>query len=209
MSFAGGELTSILEASWDEQLAKLDERGMAGCFSWSDVYLNIDANAAATRLYAEAIRRVVNDPQTAEDLVPHYPFGCKRVIIDDGYFETYNRENVQLINLRRNAIECIKPDGIQLQDGFIGVDVIVYATGFDAMTGALSRIDVRGRDHVVLRDVWAESPKAYLGLGVAGFPNLFTVTGPGSPSVLDQHGHVDRTPRRMDHRLHQVPALHE
>lgn len=184
VAFGGGELTPILEASDDEQLARLDERGMAGCFSWSDLYLNIDANHAATRLYAEAIRRVVHDPQTAEDLVPHYPFGCKRVIIDDGYFDTYNRDNVRLINLRRNPIACIKPGGIQLVDDFIDVDVIVYATGFDAMTGALSRIDVRGRDGLALRDVWAESPKAYLGLSVAGFPNLFTVTGPGSPSVL-------------------------
>jgi cation diffusion facilitator CzcD-associated flavoprotein CzcO len=184
VAFAGGEMTPILEASWEEQLAKLDARGMAGCFAWSDVFFNIDANAAATRLYAEAIRRVVHDRQTAEDLVPHYPFGCKRVIIDDGYFATYNRENVRLINLRRNAIERIKPDGIQLQDGLVELDVIVYATGFDAMTGALSRIDVRGRDNVALRDVWAASPKAYLGLSVAGFPNLFTVTGPGSPSVL-------------------------
>ena len=185
VSFLGrGELTNIREASWDEQLAKVDELGFAGCFAWADVFFDIEANEAATRLYGEMIRRVVHDTRTAEDLVPHYPFGCKRVIIDEGYFETYNRDNVHLVNLRKNPIESIEPRGIRLHDGFLELDVIVYATGFDAMTGSLSRIDVHGRDGVSLRDVWAESPKAYLGLAVAGFPNLFTVTGPGSPSVL-------------------------
>lgn len=184
VAFGAGELTSILEASWEQQIAKLDDRGMAGCFQWSDVMLNPEANAAATRLYAEAIRRVVKDPETAADLVPHYPFGCKRVIIDQGYFQTYNRENVHLVNLRKNPIERITANGIQLQDGLLEVDVIVYATGFDAMTGALSRIDVRGLDGATIKETWAQAPKAYLGLAVAGFPNLFTVTGPGSPSVL-------------------------
>jgi cation diffusion facilitator CzcD-associated flavoprotein CzcO len=185
VSFLGrGELTNIREASWDEQLAKVDDLGFAGCFAWADVFFDIEANEAATRLYGEMIRRVVHDTRTAEDLVPHYPFGCKRVIIDEGYFETYNRDNVHLVNLRKNPIESIEPRGIRLHDGFLELDAIVYATGFDAMTGSLSRIDVRGRDGVSLRDVWAESPKAYLGLAVARFPNLFTVTGPGSPSVL-------------------------
>jgi cation diffusion facilitator CzcD-associated flavoprotein CzcO len=185
VSFLGRRsLTNILEASWDEQIGKVDELGFAGCFAWADVFFDVAANDAAKRLYAEAIKRVVNDPGTAEDLVPHYPFGCKRVIIDEGYYETFNRDNVQLVNLRRNPIESVVPSGIQLADGLLELDVIVYATGFDAMTGSLSRIDIRGRDGVTLRDVWTESPTAYLGLGVAGFPNLFTVTGPGSPSVL-------------------------
>jgi len=185
VSFLGGdELTNILDASWDQQLAKLDDRGLAGCFGWLDVFFNLEANEAATRLYAEGIRRIVSDPQTAEDLVPHYPFGCKRIIIDEGYFETFNRGNVRLVNLRKNPIDKVAPAGIQLQDGFLDLDVIVYATGFDAMTGSLSRIDIRGRDGTSLLDVWAESPATYLGLSVSGFPNLFTVTGPGSPSVL-------------------------
>jgi cation diffusion facilitator CzcD-associated flavoprotein CzcO len=180
----GAELTNILDASDDERMAKLDELGIVSCLAWADVMVNVEANEAATRLYGEAIKRVVNDPQTAEDLVPHYPLGCKRIIIDQGYFETFNRDNVTLINLRKNPIVSIAADGIQLQDDFLAVDVIVYATGFDAMTGSLSRIDVRGREGVSLRDVWAEAPNAYLGLGIAGFPNLFTITGPGSPSVL-------------------------
>ena len=177
-------LTNILEASWDERIAKLDELGFAGCFAWADVFLDVEANEAATRLYAEAIKRVVTDPRTAEDLVPHYPFACKRIIIDEGYFETFNRDNVRLVNLRKHPIESVVPSGVQLEDELLELDVIVYATGFDAITGSLSRIDIRGRGGVSLREVWAESPQAYLGLGVAGFPNLFTVTGPGSPSVL-------------------------
>jgi cation diffusion facilitator CzcD-associated flavoprotein CzcO len=180
----GVELPNILDTSWEDQLAKLDELGFVACLAWADVLANVEANQAATRLYGEAIKRVVRDPQTAEDLVPHYPFGCKRIIIDEGYFESFNRDNVKLVNLRKDPIVSITPDGIQLQDDFLDVDVIVYATGFDAMTGSLSRIDVRGRDGLSLPKVWAEAPNAYLGLGVAGFPNLFTITGPGSPSVL-------------------------
>jgi cyclohexanone monooxygenase len=111
--------------------------------------------------------------------------GCKRPIIDIGYFETFNRDNVTLVDLRKGAIRRVTPDGIETEQGFFPLDVIVYATGFDAMTGALNRIDVRGRDGVLMRDAWlAEGPRSYLGLMVAGFPNLFTITGPGSPSVL-------------------------
>jgi cation diffusion facilitator CzcD-associated flavoprotein CzcO len=130
------------------------------------------------------IRRVVNDPDTAEALIPHYPFGCKRIIIDVDYFKTFNRDNVKLVNLRQEPITRIEPGGIRTAAGFYEVDVIEFATGFDAMTGALKRIDIRGRDGVRLNDVWADGPRTYLGLQVAGFPNLFTITGPGSPSVL-------------------------
>ncbi|MEY2474249.1 MAG: hypothetical protein QOK28_3578 [Actinomycetota bacterium] len=174
----------ILETPWDEQVAQVEEMGMVGCFAWADSFVDLDANEASRQLYAHAIAQIVNDPETAADLVPQYPFGCKRVIIDEGYFETYNRDNVRLVNLRKSPIVEITPTGIQLQDEFLELDVIELATGFDAMTGSLSRIDVRGRGGVVLRDVWKETPTAYLGLQVAGFPNLFTVTGPGSPSVL-------------------------
>ena len=185
VSFLGRRsLTNILDASWDERMAKVDELGFAGCFAWADVFFDVEANEAAKGLYAEAVKRVVKDPRTAEDLVPHYPFGCKRIIIDEGYYETFNRDNVQLVNLRRNPIRSVVPGGIQLQDDLLELDVILYATGFDAMTGSLSRIDIRGRGGISLREAWADSPTAYLGLGVAGFPNLFTVTGPGSPSVL-------------------------
>ena len=184
MFFANTEMTPILETPWEAQVAKLDKSGFAACFTWTDVFFNLEANQAATRLYAEMIKRIVHDEQTAADLVPHYPFGCKRVIIDEGYYETFNRDNVRLVNLRKNPIVRVTPSGIELQHGALDLDVIVYATGFDAMTGSLARIDVRGRDGATIKDTWGASPTAYLGLMVAGFPNLFTVTGPGSPSVL-------------------------
>ncbi|HEY1425802.1 MAG TPA: NAD(P)/FAD-dependent oxidoreductase [Caulobacteraceae bacterium] len=177
----------ILETPMEARLARLDRDGWlaASAFAWADVALDIEANRAAQALYAELIRREVKDPQTAAALVPHYPMGCKRPIIDIGYFETFNRDNVSLVDLRKGAIQRITPDGIETAQGSFPLDVIVFATGFDAMTGSLNRIDIRGRDGRLMRDTWlAEGPRSYLGLTVAGFPNLFTITGPGSPSVL-------------------------
>src|SRR6201999_4410406 len=107
---------------WDEQVAKLEARGLAACFFWSDILTDLEANAAATRLYAEGGRRIGNDPQPAEDFFPHYPFGCKRVTIDVGYFETFNRDNVRLVNLRKNPIQAVTANGIQLQDELLEVD---------------------------------------------------------------------------------------
>jgi cation diffusion facilitator CzcD-associated flavoprotein CzcO len=177
----------ILETPVEERLARLDREGWLAAtpFAWADVAADIEANRAAQELYAEMIRREVKDPQTAAALVPHYPMGCKRPIIDIGYFETFNRDNVTLVDLRKGAIRRITPKGIDTEQGFFALDVIVYATGFDAMTGALNRTDIRGRGGQLMREAWlAEGPRTYLGLMVAGFPNLFTVTGPGSPSVL-------------------------
>ena len=177
----------ILETPMEERLARLDRDGWlaATAFAWADVALDIEANRAAQELYAEMIRREVKDPETAAALVPHYPMGCKRPIIDIGYFETFNRANVTLVDLRKGAIRRITPEGIETEQGAFPLDIIVYATGFDAMTGALNRIDIRGAGGRLMREAWlAEGPRSYLGLMVAGFPNLFTITGPGSPSVL-------------------------
>jgi cation diffusion facilitator CzcD-associated flavoprotein CzcO len=183
--FQGAEMPNILDTPWDEQLQRVDKLGVIAAFVWADVRQDVDANQAARRLYAEGIKRIVSDPRTAEALVPQYPLGCKRTIIDQGYFPTFNRPNVSLVDLRTTPITRVVPSGIELDDGtIVELDAIVYATGFDAMTGALSRIDVRGRDGRRLGDEWAAAPTAYLGVAVAGFPNLFTVTGPGSPSVL-------------------------
>jgi cation diffusion facilitator CzcD-associated flavoprotein CzcO len=183
--FQGAAMPNILDTPVEEQLKRVDKLGVIAAFVWADVRLDVEANQAARRLYAEGIRRIVADPQTAEALVPHYPLGCKRTIIDQGYFLTFNRPNVSLVDLQAAPIARVVPAGIELADGtLLELDAIVYATGFDAMTGALSRIDVRGRDGRRLGDEWAVAPKAYLGVAVAGFPNLFTVTGPGSPSVL-------------------------
>ncbi|MET0294974.1 MAG: NAD(P)/FAD-dependent oxidoreductase [Phenylobacterium sp.] len=178
---------NLLEASEDELAARLEAKEwlMTTPFAWSDVMTDMQANDRAKQLYAELIRRTVKDPQTAAALVPRDPLGCKRAIFDTGYFETFNRGNVTLVDLRKGGIERITPDGVQTAQGFLPVDVIVYATGFDAMTGSLNRIDIRGKGGAALREGWmAEGPRTYLGLTVAGFPNLFTVTGPGSPSVL-------------------------
>jgi cyclohexanone monooxygenase len=183
-AFATEPAGSILEATPEERLAVLDERGWLGPFAWTDAMLDIEAARLATELYGEMIRRVVDDPETAAALVPHYPFGCKRPIIDVDYYETFNRDNVTLVDLKKEPIVAITPRGITTEDRDFEFDVIVLATGFDAMTGALTRIDISGRAGVSLRDAWAEGPRTYLGLQVAGFPNLFTVTGPGSPSVL-------------------------
>jgi cation diffusion facilitator CzcD-associated flavoprotein CzcO len=149
----------------------------------------------AATLYGEAVARIVKDPETAASLVPDYPFACKRPIIDQGYYQTFNRDNVTLIDLRKTPIREVTATGIRTESGPFDLDVIIYATGFDAMTGALSRIDIRGRAGVSLGEFWAtEGPLSYLGLAVAGFPNLFTIQGPGSPSAatnfvaaLEQH----------------------
>ena len=185
----------LKSASREEQLRAIDENGILGALSWGDIFFDIEANQMAAKLYGEAVARIVKDPETAASLVPVHPFACKRPIIDQGYYETFNRDNVTLVDLRKSPIREVTPTGIRTEDGLHELDVIVYATGFDAMTGALSRIDVRGRDGMSLGEFWAsEGPLSYLGLAVAGFPNLFTVQGPGGPSpasnfvaALEQH----------------------
>lgn len=185
----------LKSASREEQLRAIEENGVMGALNWGDIFFDIEANRMAAALYGEAVARIVKDPDTAASLVPVHPFACKRPIIDQGYYETFNRDNVTLVDLRKSPISEVTPTGIRTEDRVHELDVIVYATGFDAMTGALSRIDVRGRGGISLGEFWAtEGPLSYLGLAVAGFPNLFTVQGPGSPSAatnfvaaLEQH----------------------
>jgi cation diffusion facilitator CzcD-associated flavoprotein CzcO len=186
---------ALKSASREQQLRAIEENGILGALSWSDIFFDIEANRMAARLYGEAVSRIVRDPQTAASLVPVHPFACKRPIIDQGYYETFNRDNVTLVDLRKSPIREVMPTGIRTEHESYELDVIIYATGFDAMTGALSRIDVRGREAVSLGEFWAgQGPLSYLGLAVAGFPNLFTIQGPGSPSAatnfvtaLEQH----------------------
>ncbi|MDV3267340.1 flavin-containing monooxygenase [Mycobacterium avium] len=185
----------LKSATREEQLRAIEEHGVLGALNWGDVFFDIEANRMAAELYGEAVARIVKDPETAASLVPVHPFACKRPIIDQGYYETFNRDNVTLVDLRKVPIREVTPAGIRTDDRFHELDVIVYATGFDAMTGALSRIDIRGRGGIGLAEFWAtQGPLSYLGLAVAGFPNLFTVQGPGSPSAatnfvaaLEQH----------------------
>jgi cation diffusion facilitator CzcD-associated flavoprotein CzcO len=185
----------LKSASRAEQLRAIEENGVLGALDWGDVFFDIEANRMAAQLYGEAVARIVKDPETAKALVPRHPFACKRPIIDQGYYETFNRDNVTLVDLHTAPIREVTPTGISTANGAYELDVIVYATGFDAMTGALSRIDIRGREGMSLREFWAtEGPLSYLGVAVAGFPNLFTIQGPGSPSAatnfvaaLEQH----------------------
>jgi cation diffusion facilitator CzcD-associated flavoprotein CzcO len=174
----------LKSASREEQLRAIEENGILGALNWGDVFFDIEGNRMATQLYGEAVARIVKDPQTAAALVPDYPFACKRPIIDQGYYETFNRDNVTLVDLHKEPIREVMRTGIATEQDSYELDVIIYATGFDAMTGALSRIDIRGRDWLSLGDFWSgQGALSYLGLAVAGFPNLFTIQGPGSPSA--------------------------
>ncbi len=147
--------------------------------------LNKEVNDLARQFAEEKIRSVINDPAVADDLIPtDHPLGTKRICTDSGYFQAYNRDNVTLVNLRRDPIVTITPDGVRTESGDHPLDVLVFATGFDAMTGAIMRIDIVGADGVRVQDVWADGPLTYLGMAVPGLPNLFAVNGPGSPSVL-------------------------
>ena len=144
-----------------------------------------DVNDAARIFFERRLRDIVTDEDLARDLTPSdHPIGTKRICTDSGYFETYTRPNVHLVNLRRDPISRITPEGIETRSAFHTLDAIVYATGFDALTGALTSIDIVGRRGVTVRDAWKDGAQTYLGIGVAGFPNLLTLNGPGSPSVL-------------------------
>ena len=172
----------------------------------ADTILNRETNRVVADFVRDKIRAIVKDAATADALCPtSHPIGTKRICVDSEYYETYNRSNVKLVNLRDNPIESVAANGIRMHDGsFHGLDTLVMATGFDAMTGALLRIDVRGSAGKSLADVWSAGPRSYLGLGVAGFPNLFTITGPGSPSVLSNmlvsiEQHVDWTVDCIDY----------
>ena len=153
--------------------------------TFSDIQIDQQANDHISSYIHGRIRDTVKDPETADALMPRsYPFATKRPCIDTNYYETYNRDNVHLVDLHKTPILEITEKGIKTSAGEEEFDAIVFATGFDAMTGALEAVDIRGKDNVSLRDKWAQGPHTYLGLAIAGFPNLFTITGPSSPSVL-------------------------
>jgi cyclohexanone monooxygenase len=180
---------SALEVTAEERRRIFEERWARGGFAvggaFNDLAVSLEANATAAAFVADKIREIVKDPATADTLTPKtYPFATKRLCVDTGYYETFNRPNVTLVDVAANPIVAITPAGVRTTAGDFDLDVIVYAIGFDAMTGALARIDIRGRGGAALADAWSEGPKTYLGLMSAGFPNLFLVTGPGSPSVL-------------------------
>jgi cation diffusion facilitator CzcD-associated flavoprotein CzcO/acetyl esterase/lipase len=171
---------------------------------WADQGVDVDGNRLVADLIREKIRTIVEDPETAAALTPHdHPFGAKRPCLDTNYYATYNRANVTLVNLRQEPITAITATGITTGKRSFDVDVIVFATGFDAMTGAIKAVHpITGRDGKSLSDVWAGGPQTYLGLTVTGFPNFYMITGPGSPSVLSNMAvsieqHVDWVVNRL------------
>ena len=181
--------TPAMDVSPEERQRSYEERWQRGGFAllgaYSDIIFNQDANTSAAEFVRSKIRQTVHDRSVAETLVPtSYPIATKRMCVDTNYYATFNRDNVTLIDLRATPLEAVTATGIQTKEATYDVDVIVFATGFDAMTGALARIDIRGRDGTTLQQKWSDGPKTYLGIMTAGFPNLFTITGPGSPSVL-------------------------
>jgi cyclohexanone monooxygenase len=173
----------------NERRAKYEARWTRGGLTFMSVYNNLAldkaANDTAANFVREKIAEIVKDPQTAKLLQPNnHPIGSKRICIDSDYFATFNRPNVTLVDIRSNPIEEILPNAVRTGGKDYEVDALVLATGFDAMTGSVAKIEIRGRDGQTLNQKWAEGPKTYLGLMSAGFPNLFIITGPGSPSVL-------------------------
>jgi cyclohexanone monooxygenase len=173
----------------DAQRAALEDQWTKGgadfASTFTDFMLNEQTNDIAAEFVREKIRALVKDPATAEALTPRgFPIASKRLCLDTNYYETFNRPNVKLVDLRTNPIERIVPAGVRTRNALVELDVLIFATGFDAMTGSMLRIDVRGEGGLSLREKWAAGPLTYLGLMVAGFPNLFIVAGPGSPSVL-------------------------
>jgi cyclohexanone monooxygenase len=184
---------SALELTPEER-HRVYERGWAigggppFLFAFDDLLKSAEANETAASFVREKIRAIVKDPSVAEALTPtDHPIGTKRICLDSDYYETFNRDNVTLVDVRTHPIVEITPKGVRTQDGAeYELDAIAFATGFDAMTGALREIDVRVKGGERLADKWAAGPRTYLGLTVAGFPNMFIVTGPGSPGVKSQ-----------------------
>jgi cyclohexanone monooxygenase len=183
---------SALDATEEERRhayeAKWAEGGsISFLYSYTDLLLNKEANDTASEFVRRKIRATVKDPKTAELLCPSdHPIGTKRLILDTDYYETYNRDNVTLVDIRSKPIQEITPTGVRTEDAEYALDAIVFATGFDAMTGAMKEIDIRTDGGLSIQGKWEDGPRTYLGLMIAGFPNLFMITGPQSPGVKTQ-----------------------
>jgi cyclohexanone monooxygenase len=192
-----GTGVSALSVPREEVERDLQRRWEIGGLNFLDGYTDLltepRANDLAAEFVRDKIRSIVRDPAVAARLCPTYPIGCKRVSVGDGYYETFNRGNVRLVDVREHPIRRVVPGGLVAGEEEHGLDALVCATGFDAMTGPILAIDIVGRDGLSLREKWHAGPLNYLGLAVSGFPNLFTLTGPGSPSVLtNMHVSLDQ-----------------
>ncbi len=176
------------EASATEFDERMQERWDVGGFTfyraYSDIGLDAESNGRVAEFVRGKIAGIVDDPETAAKLTPHNTIACKRPCLDTNYYETFNLSHVHLVDVSETPIDRISAAGVVVDGQEYPVDALVYATGFDAMTGTLLRMNVTGREGARLADHWDAGPRTYLGLGVAGFPNMFTVSGPGSPSVL-------------------------
>jgi cyclohexanone monooxygenase len=206
---------SVFEATEEERkaafLKRWTEGGMGIQATYNDLRTDLAANEIVAEFVRDQIRATVKDPAVAELLCPRQTLGCKRMCIDTGYYETFNRPNVGLVDVKANPIDRFTEHGLCAGGQEYRLDAVVFATGYDAMTGSMLRIDIRGRDGVALEDAWHAGPRTYLGLSTVGYPNLFIIPGPGSPSVLanvdiaiEQHvdwiadliGYLDRTGAR-------------
>jgi cyclohexanone monooxygenase len=204
---------SALEVSEAERQSTYEARWEAGTGAFLGAFKDILTNQAANDTMAafvrDKIRSIVKDPVTAETLCPTtHPIGTKRICIDDGYYQTFNRDNVALVDISETPIECLTETGPRVGERSFEVDAIVFATGFDAMTGTLFNVDIRGRNGLTLKTKWEAGPRTYLGLMSESFPNLFMITGPGSPSVkgnmmnsIEQH--VDLVVDTLTHMREQ------
>ena len=204
----------------EQEMQRRWDHGYGGApllFAFSNMMTDPVVNEYAADFVRRKIREIVKAPDVADLLSPRgYPLGSKRLCVDTGYYETFNRDNVELIDVKSDPIMRIARDGIVLKSGrLVAVDTLIFATGYDAMTGALARIDIRGRGGLSLAEKWVDGPRAYLGLSVAGFPNFFIMTGPGSPSVisnvvdsLEQHGELiaDMIEDMRDRQLGAIEA---
>ena len=177
LSVSPAERQQLYQASWQQG-------GFVFYATFNDLMRNQQSNQTAAEFIRTKIGQIVNDPERAKLLSPQHVMGCKRPALENGYFETFNRPNVDLVDISANPIQSISPSAIHLQDQEYPLQAIVMATGFDAMTGALMKIDICGLNGLRLKEKWSSGPHNYLGLSINGFPNLFTITGPGSPSVL-------------------------
>ena len=180
---------TIREMTPEQRDAEFEKRWREGGFNYQYAFRDMMDDPVANEMAAEfvrrKIRRTVKDPKTAETLCPKdHPIGTKRLCVDTGYYETFNRPNVALVDIKADPITGFTANALRTGAHSFEIDTLVLATGFDAMTGALTAIDIRGRGGISLKAAWAEGAGAYLGIAVAGFPNMFVITGPGSPSVL-------------------------
>ena len=196
-----------------------DAGGTSFLRAFNDLLLHKPSNETAAAFVRSKIRSTVRDPAVAELLAPKDHFiGTKRICLDSGYYETYNRDNVTLVDLKREPIVEITPGGLRTEDAEYALDALVFATGFDAMTGALLNMDIRGSNGVLLSHKWQDGPRTYLGLMTSGFPNLFIITGPGSPSVISNmvtsiEQHVDWIANCLAyldaHQFRQIEAIQQ